>query len=46
VIIPSLDLVISWNDASIEDHDASPGNPDSNCNQAARLIRQSVLDTP
>jgi CubicO group peptidase (beta-lactamase class C family) len=45
-IIPSLDLVVSWNDTQVEDHDASPGNPDSKCNRAARLIRQSVLDPP
>ncbi|MCY2954481.1 MAG: serine hydrolase [Planctomycetota bacterium] len=43
-IIPSLDLVVSWNDAKVEDHDASPGNANSACNQAARLIREAVID--
>jgi len=43
-IIPSLDLIVSWNDAKVEDHDASPGNLKSKCNQAARLIREAVLD--
>jgi hypothetical protein len=45
-IIPSLDLIVSWNDAKVEDHDASPGNSKSRCNQAARLIREAVLDAP
>jgi CubicO group peptidase (beta-lactamase class C family) len=42
-IIPSLDLIVSWNDSPIEDHDESPGNPDTRCNQAARLITESVV---
>jgi CubicO group peptidase (beta-lactamase class C family) len=41
-LVPSLDLVVAWNDAKVEDHDASPGNPKSKCNQAARLIRQAA----
>jgi CubicO group peptidase (beta-lactamase class C family) len=41
-IIPSLDLVVSWNDARIEDHDASPGNPGTRLNQAARLLREAA----
>ena len=43
-IIPSFDLIVCWNDANVEDHDASPGNAKSKCNQAARLIRETVLD--
>jgi len=43
-VIPSLDLVIAWNDAAVEDQDASPANPRTKCNRAARLIRQAVLD--
>jgi CubicO group peptidase (beta-lactamase class C family) len=43
-IIPSLDLVVSWNDAKVEDHDASPGNSESRCNHAARLIREAMLN--
>jgi CubicO group peptidase (beta-lactamase class C family) len=43
-ILPSLDLIVVWNDAHIEDQDASPDNPNTRCNQAARLIRASVLD--
>jgi len=42
--IGSLDLIVSWNDATVADDDASPGNARSKCNQAARLIRQAVLD--
>ncbi len=41
-IIPSLDLVVSWNDSKINDHDKSPGHPETKVNQAAKLIRQSV----
>jgi CubicO group peptidase (beta-lactamase class C family) len=37
-ILPSLDLVVSWNDAAIDDHDRSPGNRDSKLNQAVRLM--------
>lgn len=43
-IIPSLDLIVCWNDSPIEDHDRSPGNPDTQCNQAARLMREAVLE--
>ena len=42
-VVPSLDLVVAWNDAKINDHDASPGNPKTKCNQAARLMRDAVL---
>jgi hypothetical protein len=42
-VSPSLDLVVAWNDARINDHDASPGNPNGRFNQAARLMREAVL---
>jgi CubicO group peptidase (beta-lactamase class C family) len=41
-VIPSLDLILAWNDATVEDHDASPGNPQTKCNQAMRLMREAV----
>ncbi len=41
-VIPSLDLVVSWNDSPIEDHDSSPGDPSAKVNQAARLIAATV----
>jgi CubicO group peptidase (beta-lactamase class C family) len=41
-IIPSLDLIVSWNDSDIDDHDRSPGNAESKNNQAARLITSAV----
>jgi CubicO group peptidase (beta-lactamase class C family) len=41
-VVPSLDLVVAWNDAKIDDHDASPGSPETKCNQAARLLRDAV----
>ncbi|HEU0038264.1 MAG TPA: serine hydrolase, partial [Verrucomicrobiae bacterium] len=41
-IIPSLDLIVCWNDSPIDDHDASPGNPNTKCNQAARLMVEAV----
>ena len=37
-IFPGLDLIVCWNDSPIDDHDSSPGNPNSKCNQAVRLI--------
>ncbi len=42
-IVPSLDLIVSWNDADVRDHDDSPANPNTRANQAARLIAQSVV---
>lgn len=42
-VIPSLDLVVSWNDASVEDLDDSPSNPNTKCNQAAKLIVEAVV---
>jgi CubicO group peptidase (beta-lactamase class C family) len=41
-VIPSLELVVVWNDAKIHDHDTSPGNVQTKCNQVARLLRQAV----
>src|SRR5262249_23493139 len=41
-VIPSLDLVVAWNDAQIHDHDTSPGNPRTRCNRAAQLLREAV----
>lgn len=43
-ILPSLDLIVCWNESRIDDHDRSPGNPDSRCNRAAQLIRAAVID--
>ena len=45
-IFPSLDLIVSWNDSHISDHDDSPENPDTLSNQAVRLIVESVADSP
>jgi CubicO group peptidase (beta-lactamase class C family) len=42
IVIPSLDLVVTWNDARIDDHDASPGNPSTKFNRAVRLLREAV----
>jgi len=42
-IVPSLDLVVAWNDSRINDHDASPGNAETNCNRALRLLRKAVV---
>ncbi len=44
-IIPSLDLIVSWNDSHIDDHDDSPGNSESKNNQALRLI-MNAIDSP
>ena len=45
-IVPSLDLIVSWNDSPIDDHDASPGNPNTKANQAAKLMREAVVQGP
>ncbi|MCC6730884.1 MAG: beta-lactamase family protein [Chthonomonadales bacterium] len=37
-VIPSLDLVVSWNDSVVDDNDESPGNPNTRCSQAVRLM--------
>ena len=39
-LVPSLDLIVCWNDSVIDDHDLSPGNPETRMNQAARLIAE------
>ena len=41
-IFPSIDLVVSWNDAATDDHDQSPGNPESKLNRAVRLLLESA----
>ncbi|MBS0206974.1 MAG: serine hydrolase [Planctomycetes bacterium] len=41
-VLPSLDLVVAWNDTSIADHDDNLKNPNTKFNQAARLIRDTV----
>jgi CubicO group peptidase (beta-lactamase class C family) len=42
-IFPGLDLVVSWNDASTDDHDRSPGNAETKLNRAVRLLGESVV---
>jgi CubicO group peptidase (beta-lactamase class C family) len=42
-IVPSYDLIVSWNDSPIDDHDSSPANPETKANQAARLMREAVV---
>jgi CubicO group peptidase (beta-lactamase class C family) len=44
-VLPSIDLVVCWNESTIDDHDQSPGNPDTRMNRAARLMREAV-ETP
>jgi CubicO group peptidase (beta-lactamase class C family) len=41
-VFPSLDLIVSWNDSQIDDHDASPADPETRCNRAVRLMVESV----
>ena len=41
-ILPSLDLIVSWNDAQVDDLDRSPGNKDANLNHAVRVMVESV----
>ena len=37
-IIPSLDLIACWNDSRIDDHDRSPGNPNTKNNHALQVL--------
>lgn len=41
-IFPGLDLVVSWNDSPLDDHDKCPGNPDTGINRAVRLVVESA----
>ncbi len=41
-ILPSLDMVVCWNDSEIDDQDRSPGNAETRCNQAAKRMVESV----
>ncbi len=41
-VLPSLDMIVCWNDSSIDDHDTSPGNSQTRMNQAVRLICEAV----
>jgi len=43
-IVPSLELIVCWNDGQIEDHDQSPGNPTTRMNQATRLACEAVVE--
>lgn len=43
MIIPSMDLIVCWNETKIEDQDASPEKPDTLMNQAVELVVSSVL---
>ncbi|HEY0456068.1 MAG TPA: serine hydrolase [Verrucomicrobiae bacterium] len=41
-IFPAWDMIVSWNDSPIDDHDKSPGNRDSKCNMAIRLLKAAL----
>lgn len=41
-IIPSLDMVVSWNDAQLDAHNNAPGDPDGKENRAVRLMREAA----
>ncbi len=41
-IVPDWDLLVVWNDTRVGDQDASPGDPDTLCHRAARLIAAAV----
>ena len=44
LVIPSLDLIASWNDSQIEDHDKSPGNPNTRNNRAFKALVESCSE--
>jgi CubicO group peptidase (beta-lactamase class C family) len=41
VIVPGLDLIVSWNDSVIADHDRSPGNAATRNNTALKVLMQA-----
>lgn len=41
-VIPSLDLVMVWNDTRVDDLTESPGNADTRSNHAVRLVVEAV----
>jgi CubicO group peptidase (beta-lactamase class C family) len=42
LVVPEWDLIVCWHTKEVNDHDASPGNPDTKCNRAMRLIAEGV----
>ncbi len=43
-IFPSLDLIVSWNETNVNDHDDNPINPNTRCNRAVRIIMESLIE--
>ena len=43
-LVPGQDLIVCWNDSSIEDHDRSPADEETKMNKAARLIAGLTRD--
>lgn len=41
-VIPSWELTVSWNDTTVDDHDTSPADPNTKCNQAVRLMKEAI----
>jgi CubicO group peptidase (beta-lactamase class C family) len=41
-IIPSLDLVVSWNDAQMDEQNNAPADPDGKENRAVKLMREAA----
>jgi CubicO group peptidase (beta-lactamase class C family) len=44
ICIPRWDLIVSWYTNEVNDFDASPTNPNTKCNRAARLIAEAVKE--
>lgn len=44
-IIPSLDLVVAWNDSAIDDHHEAADDPNAEMNLAARLLISAFRST-
>jgi CubicO group peptidase (beta-lactamase class C family) len=44
LVIPSLDLIASWNDSKITDHDKSRGNPNTRNNRAFKVLVESCSE--
>lgn len=42
LVVPSRELVVSWNGSPVNDLENSPGNPETELNRAVRLLRDAV----
>jgi len=42
ILVPNANLILCWNNSPVDDHDKTPGFPDTKMNLAPRLIAETV----